>query len=75
MEFSQTVLISVLVLSFIVGVSFIRQAFIEKTRTRTGTSIIRKAGEEIMFRLRLAAGAGLLMWVMTGAAWLFINWK
>jgi hypothetical protein len=74
MDITRLIVIGVLAVSFLVGASFIRQAYMEKIRPGTGLSKIRKASKEIQFRLRLAAGAGMLIWFITGVVWLMINW-
>ncbi len=75
MDITLVILIGVLVLSFLVGTSFIRQALVEKARPGTGLSKLRRVSKEIQFRLRLAAGAGLVIWAISGSLWLVINWK
>ncbi len=75
MDASRVILIAVLGLSLVVGVSFVRQAFAGKAAPARGMSKVRKFSKEVQFRLRLAAGAGLLVWVLSGLVWLVINWR
>jgi hypothetical protein len=74
MDITRLIVIGVLAVSLLVGASFICQAFMEKAHPGTGLSKIRKVSKEIQFRLRLAAGAGLLIWFITGVVWLLVNW-
>jgi len=54
------------------GISFIRQAFVEKAQP--GKSIIRNAIQELLFRLRFALGLVLLILVAAGMGWALIYW-
>ncbi len=58
--------------SAVAGFEFLRAAFRER-RTNSG-SRLKAAAEEIRFRLRLAAGLILLLFVASGLVWLIANW-
>jgi hypothetical protein len=62
-----TLLILVWISSALAGIALIRVALLE----RAGRSrfFVRRAAYEIRFRLRLAAGVGLLTWVLLGILW------
>ncbi len=65
-------LLIIWVVSAIAGFEFLRTAFRER-RTRPG-SRLKAAAEEVRFRLRLAAGLILLIFVASGLIWLVANW-
>ncbi len=60
------------IISAVAGFQFLRAAFRER-RTQSG-SRLRAAAEEVRFRLRLAAGLILLLFVASGLVWLVLNW-
>ena len=68
-----TLLIMLIVwtISLVAGVMFIRQAFREN---KARHSKLENAVNEIKFRLRLATGLGLVIWVIGGIVWVLINW-
>jgi hypothetical protein len=53
------------------GVSFLRQALSEKSRPAARGW--RKFLGEIRYRLTFAAGVGLILWVLAGIIWVFLN--
>jgi hypothetical protein len=60
-------------ISLLAGFSYLRQAADMKTSLpRKGW---RKWLDEIRFRLVFAAGSALLLWVLSGLAWLFLIQK
>jgi hypothetical protein len=61
------------VVSIIAGVTLIRGALADHKAVE-GSWMHRAAGE-LRFRLRLAAGAGLLTWVVLGMIWMITNWR
>ena len=70
---SLLLLLGVWLLSALAGLSFIYQALKENGQRRQ--SGVRKILQEIRFRLRLAAGTGLLIWVVIGVLWAFLVWQ
>lgn len=64
------------VISLTAGVTLIYRALADYRRSAgsAGHSWARRAGSELRFRLRLAAGAGLIVWVILGLIWLATNW-
>jgi hypothetical protein len=59
--------------SIIAGVTMIRGALAD--HKPVGRSWMHRAAGELRFRLRLAAGAGLLAWVILGMIWMISNWR
>lgn len=59
--------------SIVAGVTIIRGALADHKAAEG--SWMRRAAGELRFRLRLAAGAGLLTWVILGMIWLITNWR
>ena len=53
------------------GLSFLHGAYKEKTKPPAKG--VRAVALEVRFRLKLAAGVGLLLMVMVGAVWLAIT--
>jgi hypothetical protein len=53
------------------GVRLIRQAFKEKPPANTRLGM---AFHGVKFRIRLAAGLALILWVLSGLVWVYINW-
>ena len=70
---------TVVILAFIWGVtalaglSFLHGAYKEKMKPPAKG--VRAVVLEVKFRLKLAAGAGLLLTVITGMVWLALNWN
>lgn len=59
--------------SIVAGITMIRGALADH-KTAESTWVRRAAGE-LRFRLRLAAGVGLLTWVILGVIWMITNWR
>ena len=55
------------------GLSFLHGAFKEKLKPPAKG--VRAIVLEIKFRLKLAAGVGLLLTVIAGVVWLALNWS
>ena len=55
------------------GVSFLRGAANDKRKPPAKG--VRAIVAEVKFRLKLAAGAALLLIVIMGVAWLALNWQ
>ena len=53
--------------SGLAGLAFIWRAL--KDRAADQESGLRRAANEVRFRLRLAAGIGLVLWVISGILW------
>ena len=53
------------------GLSFLQSAFKEKRKPPAKG--VRAVVQEVKFRLKLAAGAGLLLTVITGVVWLALK--
>jgi hypothetical protein len=70
---------TIVILAFIWGVtalaglSFLRGAYQEKLKPPAKG--VRAVVLEVKFRLKLAAGAGLLLTVIGGVVWLALNWN
>lgn len=69
---SLLVMLTVWVISLVAGIMFIRQAFRENQNRH---SKLKGIVNEIKFRLRLAMGLGLVIWVIGGIVWVLINWS
>lgn len=69
---TQLVMLIVWIISLAAGITFIRQAFREN---KARQSKLESAVSEIKFRLRLAMGLGLVIWVIGGIVWVLINWS
>lgn len=59
--------------SVVGGVQFILNAFREQRLPRSA-SRLGKVYDEAKFRLRLAAGLALLLWVISGIIWIATHW-
>jgi hypothetical protein len=59
-------------ISLVAGILFIRQAFREN---KARQSKLEQTVNEIKFRLRLAMGLGLVIWVIGGIVWVLLNWN
>lgn len=70
---SLLLLLGVWGLSALAGVSFIYQAL--KDNAPRKQSGFRKILQEARFRLRLAAGTALLVWVLIGVIWATFVWQ
>jgi hypothetical protein len=70
---------TVVILAFIwgatalAGLSFLHGAY--KDRQKPPAKGVRGVVLEVKFRLKLAAGVGLLLTVIGGVAWLALNWR
>ena len=60
-------MVFVWVASGLAGLAFIRGAL--KDRSTGQNSRLGRAANEVRFRLRLAAGIGLVLWVLSGILW------
>ncbi len=70
MEQNTSTLILLLIVwlaSGIAGILFIREAL--KQKRSADPSILRRAMNEAKFRLQLAAGIGLILWVISAVVW------
>lgn len=67
---TQLIMLIVWVISLVAGITFIRQAFLEN---KARQSKLENAVNEIKFRLRLAMGLGLVIWVIGGIVWMLTN--
>jgi hypothetical protein len=67
---SQLIMLIVWVISLVAGITLIRQAFLEN---KARQSRLENAVNEIKFRLRLAMGLGLVIWVIGGIVWMLTN--
>jgi len=67
---TQIIMLIVWVISLVAGITFIRQAFLEN---KARQSKLENAVNEIKFRLRLAMGLGLVIWVIGGIVWMLTN--
>ncbi|MEI7846679.1 MAG: hypothetical protein WCK35_12835 [Chloroflexota bacterium] len=65
-------LILVWLVSALAGVSFIKQAITENSRRQPSRGW-RKFLQGIRFRLTLAAGIGLILFVISGVVWVLYN--
>ena len=57
--------------SGLAGLAFIWRAL--KDRTANQDSRLQQAANEVRFRLRLAAGIGLVLWVISGILWVLTH--
>ena len=71
-NWSYLLLILVWLVSTLAGVSFIKQAITEKSR-RKALRGWRKFLQDIRFRLTLAMGIGLILFVISGVVWVLFN--